>query len=71
MTAAKGRPSENLINYAFAEPGDYSNVLNEHANRDDNDSDYSPDGDSSYDGIMNWNQCGSTPEGNKTIKINE
>ena len=41
MAAAECRPRVNAINYVFAEPGDYSDILNEHTDRDDSDSDYS------------------------------
>ena len=56
MAADEGRPSENAINSVFLEQGDYSNVLNECADGDDNDSHYYPEDDTSYDGIINWNQ---------------
>ena len=64
IATAEGQPRENVINSVFAEPGDYSNISNEHANRDDSDSDCSPEYNASYDGIMNWNEYGSLPEGN-------
>ena len=55
MAAAECRPSVNVINSVFAEPGDYSNILNEHLDGDYSDSEYSPEDDTSYDAIMDWN----------------
>ena len=69
-----GRSSINTINFAFSKPGDYSNIFNGHADRDNNDLDYSLEDDASHDGNMNWNQQGSMPQNNhnnQIIKMNE
>ena len=62
MSTDESGLSTNAITSAFLEIGDYSNVLNDCADRDDIDSDYSPEDDTRYDGIMNWKQHESIPE---------
>ena len=69
MAEAEGRSSANVINSEFTELVDCSNVLNEHLNEDDNDSDYSPEDDAMHGGVTKQHGC--VPKGNQIINVNK